>query len=186
MEMPPADRADNVPRTYASGPSDPVRLADEPGTWVKVGIDASPDEVWARVTDIDLPAQFSDEFQGASWAGEGPMLGACFIGRNLHPAIGEWEVESFVDVFEAGRSFGWATIEPSNPGSRWRFDVEPVDGATRLRFSMSIGPGPSGISMAIASMPDKEARILARRLREHHANMVRTVEGIKATIEGSL
>jgi hypothetical protein len=54
----------------------------------------------------------------------------------------------------------------------------PEGSGTRLRYSMSMGPGPSGISIAIEAMPDKEPRILLRRLGEHHANMTRTVEGI--------
>jgi hypothetical protein len=32
-------------------------------------------------------------------------------------------------------------------------------------------------------MPDKEGRILARRINEHHANMGKVVEGIKAAAE---
>lgn len=159
-----------------------MRLADEPGTWVEVDIPASPEVVWTFVTDIDLPARFSDEFQGATWV-DAARPSACFVGRNRHPAIGEWEVESYVDVYDEGHSFGWATVDRLNPGSRWRFDVEPHEGATRLRFSMSMGPGPSGISIAIEAMPDKEPRILHRRVSEHHANMIRTAEGIKAIIE---
>lgn len=177
---------DVVPRTFESGPSDPVRLADEPGTWVAIEIDATPSSVWEAVTDLDAPAAFSEEFLGARWVGDGPALGASFVGRNRHPAIGEWQVESFVDVYEEGRRFGWATVDPSNPGSRWRFDLEPAGSGTRLRFSMSIGPGPSGISIAIEAAPDKEPRILDRRLMEHHANMTRTVEGLKAIAEGAL
>ncbi len=175
--------AEGVPQTFGAGPSDPLVLADAPGTWAEVMIDAPVDRVWAVVTDIDLPARFSDEFDGATWTGEGPSLGASFVGRNRHPAIGEWEVESFVDVFDEGRSFGWATITRDNPGSRWRFDLEPVGDDVRLRFFLSVGPGPSGISMAIESMPDKEPRILRRRILEHHANMVRTLEGLKAAAE---
>jgi hypothetical protein len=160
-----------------------LRLADEPGTWVEVNVVAPTDRVWAVVTDIDLPARFSEEFLGATWTGDGPGPGTSFIGRNRHPAIGEWEVESFVDVFDEGRSFGWATIRADNPGSRWRFDLEPAEDAVWLRFSLSVGPGPSGISMAIESMPEKEPQILRRRVLEHHANMVRTLEGLKAAAE---
>jgi hypothetical protein len=143
------------------------------------------ERVWELVTDLSLPARFSEEFLGAAWDdGAGPAPGATFTGRNRHEAMGEWEVTSFVEVLEPGRSFGWATVDPSDPGSRWRFDLTAEDGGTRLRYSMSIGPGPSGISIPIAAMPDKEPRILVRRVREHHANMVRTVEGIAAVAEG--
>lgn len=161
-----------------------MRLADQPGTWVVVDIAAPPDLVWQLVTDLDLPARFSPEFLGATWVDGGPTLHACFVGRSRHPAIGEWEVPSFVDVYDEGRSFGWATVDPANPGARWRFDLEPTATGTRLRYSMSIGPGPSGISIAIESMPDKEPRILRRRVAEHHANMTRTVTGIAAVAEG--
>jgi len=38
--------------------------------------------------------------------------------------------------------------------------------------------------MVIEQLPDKEARILERRIVEHHANMQRVIEGIKADCEG--
>lgn len=174
----------DIPRTFRAGPSDPVCLADQPGTWVGVDIAAPVARVWELVTDLDLPARFSEEFQGASWLDDGPTVGARFVGRNQHPAIGEWEVECFVEVFEEQRSFGWGTSDRSNPGARWRFDLEPSEVGTRLRFSLSLGPGPSGITAAIEAMPEKEARILQRRVGEHHANMTRTVEGIRDVAQG--
>lgn len=183
--VPDEEWADGVPKTFGSGPGDPIRLADEPGTWADTDISAPADLVWAIVTDIELPARFSDEFIGATWTGGGPALGASFVGRNRHPALGEWEVESYVDVFDQGRSFGWATADRANPGARWRFDLEPHGGSSRLRYSVSLGPGPSGLSVAIASMPDKEPRILRRRILEHHGNMVRTIAGIKAVAEAA-
>lgn len=178
--------AGGAPITFVDGPSEPMCLADQPGTYVDVVVAAPPDRVWALVVDLDTPARFSSEFLGARWAdGDGPHVGAMFIGRNRHPAIGEWEVPSFVDVYEEGRAFGWATVDAAHPGSRWRFDLDaPPGGPTRLRYSMSMGPGPSGISGAIAAMPDKEPRILLRRIAEHHANMLRTAAGIAALAEG--
>ena len=89
------DRA-KVPRTFVSGPSEPVCLADQPGTWVEIDVAAPPERVWEVVTDIDLPARFSEEFLGATWRTPVPALGASFLGRNRHRAIGEWEVECFV------------------------------------------------------------------------------------------
>ena len=177
-------RPDDIPCTFQAGPSDPMCLADQPGTWVEIDIAAPVEQVWDLVTDIELPARFSEEFQGASWVDDGPVPGARFVGRNRHPAIGEWEVECFVEECEQGRRFAWANGDRAATGARWRFDLDPVDGGTRLRFSMSMGPGPSGISMAIESMPDKEPRILHRRVAEHHANMTRTVTGIRDLAEG--
>lgn len=175
-----------IPRTYGSGPGDPVRLADEPGTWAEIEIAAPSEVVWRLVTDLDVPARFSTEFLGASWVGGGgPALGARFVGRNRHPVVGEWEAPATVDAFADGRTFGWAIGDPAHPGARWRFDLAPIDGGTCLRYSMSIGPGPSGLSPAIAAMPDKEPQILDRRIAEHHANMVRTLEGIKQIAEES-
>ena len=46
-----------------------------------------------------------------------------------------------------------------------------------------MGPARSGINAAIDAMPDKEDRILRRRLDEHKANMEATLEGIKQLAE---
>ena len=48
---------------------------------------------------------------------------------------------------------------------------------------MQLGPGPSGITKVIEAMPDKESRILYRRLAEHQANMTATLAGIKELAE---
>ena len=80
-------------------------------------------------------------------------------------------------------SFGWRTSDPDNPGARWRFDLEPSAGRVRLRFGFTMGPGRSGTTAAIKANPDKEARVLRRRLDEVQANMQRTVEGIKELAE---
>ena len=91
----------------------------------------------------------------------------------------------FVDRYVEGSEFGWCTSDADNPGARWRFELMSIAGATRLRFVMMMGPGPSGISDAIEAMPDKEPRILFRRMNEHRPNMTRVVEGIKEIVESA-
>ncbi len=49
--------------------------------------------------------------------------------------------------------------------------------------AMQMGPARSGINVAIDAMPDKEARILSRRLSELRANMEATLHGIKSLAE---
>jgi nitroreductase len=180
---------DGFARTWEHGPSDPPRHADGPGTVVEVDIKAPPETVWRYMTDIGFGADYSAEFTGARWADgpdgnpQGPAVGAQFIGSNTHPAIGEWEVSCFVDRCAEPNEFGWVTSDPGNPGARWRFEAASIAGATRLRYSVILGPGPSGISAAIDAMPDKEPRILARRIDEHRANMTKVIEGIRAAAE---
>ena len=175
---------DGVPLTFRSGPSDPYAVTDEPGTWAEVVVDAPVETVWALVSDINLPAQFSEEFLGAEWTGAGPAVGATFVGRNQLDHLGEWEVTCFVEVFEEGRSFGWSTVDRDLPGSRWRYDLEPEGDGTRLRYTASMGPGFSFLVVAIDQQPEKATRIVERRIEQHHANMVLTLEGIAALAEG--
>ena len=176
---------DRYGHTWESGPSDAPTLADGPGTVVEVDIDAPAAKVWALVSDIDLGKNFSEEFLGARWADgfDGLAEGAQFIGTNRHPAIGEWEVTCFVDDYDEGRRFGWVTSNPADPGAKWWYEVESIAGSTRLRHGLRLGPGFSGIAMAIAGQPEKEPRILYRRVQEHRANMQKVVDGVKALAE---
>ncbi len=99
------------------------------------------------------------------------MLGARFTGRNRHPAIGDWETTSTIVACEPERVFEWAVSDPDNPSSSWRFELEPSGDGTRLKQWMRMGPGWSGLNVAIDARPDKEERIIERRLEEHRANM---------------
>jgi len=99
--------ADGVPRTFGSEPSDPIRLADEPGTWVQVDIAAPLERVWAVVTDIDLPARFSDEFLGATWNGDGPGEGlSSWVGIVIRPSGSGRSSRSLTASRRADRSAG--------------------------------------------------------------------------------
>jgi hypothetical protein len=162
-----------------------LRYADCPSTQAELRIAAPPAAVWPLVLDIQMPARFSSEFQGGTWL-EGatcPALGARFRGRNHHPARGEWETESTICDLEPERVLGWAVGDPDRPAATWRFVLTPDGDGTRIVQWMQMGPGESGISELIAQMPDKEHRILRRRLAEHHANMTATLEGIRQLAE---
>ena len=169
----------------ASSEDGTLRYSDGPATQVSISIDASPEHVWALVSDVDLPAHFSSEFLGARWVAPdtGPRQGAAFVGRNVHPARGEWETTSFIVEQEPNRSFAWAVTDADNPSAQWRFDLHARDGGTHLTMSMRLGPARSGISPAIEAMPEKEDRILRRRVAEHRTNMQATLAGIKALAE---
>lgn len=160
-----------------------MKYEDGPSAEVDVLIAASIERVWQLVTDINLPARFSTEFLGAHWLDAAPGVGARFQGRNHHKAMGEWETTSFVNRYEPLRAFGWAVSDPNSPSSSWWFELEQEPGGVRLRQGTRMGPAPSGLSIAITAMPDKEERIIVRRLQEYETNMRATVEGIKQLAE---
>jgi hypothetical protein len=162
-----------------------LRYADGPSTEVSAVIAAPAVSVWRFVTDIALPARFSSEFQGAEWldGATEPSLGARFVGHNRHPAVGAWDTVSTICELEPARRFGWVVGDVDDPSAQWRFQLEESGGATTLSQWMRMGPARSGINAAIDAMPDKESRILERRLSEHRSNMAATLAGIKELAE---
>ena len=161
-----------------------MRYADGPTTEAEVHVDAPPSAVWPLVSDIQLPGRFSSEFVRGEWLdGGSPGLGARFVGHNHHAAAGDWQTTSTIVEFEPGQRFGWAVGDPGYPSAYWRFELEEEGGGTRLRQWMRLGPAPSGLTPAIERWPDKEERIIDRRLAEHRANMEATIRGIKEIVE---
>jgi uncharacterized protein YndB with AHSA1/START domain len=160
--------------------------AEGPTTEAEVHVAAPPAAVWPLVCDIDLPGRFSSEFVRGEW-GEtgGPALGATFTGHNHHDAVGDWHTPCTVVEYEPERRFAWAVGDPEHPSALWRFELEPDRSGTRLRQWMRLGPGRTLLNSAIERMPEKEERIIDRRLAEHRANMEATVRGIKELVEES-
>lgn len=160
--------------------------SEGPTLTLEVLIEAPLDVVWALVADINTPAQFSNEFRGATWIDPGPAVGAKFVGKNWHKALGEWETTSIVSRYEPQHAFGWCVTDLESPSSSWWFELEETQpGVIRLTQGARMGPAPSGLSIAITAMPDKEDRIVARRLEEFEANIRATLEGIKRLAESS-
>jgi uncharacterized protein YndB with AHSA1/START domain len=162
-----------------------ARYADTPTVEASTWIDADPARVWDLVSDIELMPTFSNELQSVEWAegSDGPRVGARFIGHNQHDAFGRWSTTSQVVASDCPREFAWAVGDPDNPSATWRFRLAPRDGGTVLSFWMQMGPGRSGLSVAIDSMPDKEQRIVFVRMREFEAAISKTLAAIKRLAE---
>jgi hypothetical protein len=154
---------------------------------VSIDVDASAAEVWGLVSDIGLSARFSTEVSGAEWidGADGPALEARFVGSSAHEAIGEWSTTCIVTGYEDGGVFEWSVIgRDGDVSSIWRYTiVDHGDGSVRLDYWFQMGPGRGGLNYAIERMPDKEERIVARRLDEHRSNMERMVAGVKQLAE---
>ncbi|MEU6139799.1 SRPBCC family protein [Streptomyces sp. NPDC047081] len=162
-----------------------ARYTDKPTVEVRTWIDAPPERVWALVADVGRMPSMSRELQSVEWldGATGPAVGARFLGRNKHEALGEWVTTSHVIEYEPGRVLAWAVEDPADPTAIWRFRLHAGDGGTELSEWMQMGPGRSGLSPAIDRMPEKEQQIVFVRMREIEQNITATLNHIKQLAE---
>ncbi|HEX6523557.1 MAG TPA: SRPBCC family protein [Streptosporangiaceae bacterium] len=162
-----------------------ARYADTPTVEARIWIDAPANRVWPLVSDVSLMPDMSEELQSVQWldGATGPTLGARFVGHSQHEALGEWSTTSSIVEFEPGRVFGWAVGDPWHPAALWRFRLERADSGTDLSEWVQLGPGRSGLSLAIDQMPDKEQKIVFVRMREFERNIIATLAHIKKLAE---
>lgn len=159
--------------------------ADAPAVSAEIYIEAAPERVWELVSDIRLMPELSSELQEVAWLDgvTGPAIGHRFSGRSAHDALGSWETVSTIIDHEPAHRFAWAIGDPGFPSSIWRFTLEPQGGGTVLEQSAQMGPAPSGLSLAIEAMPDKEQKIVFVRLREFETGMTANLAAIKDLAE---
>lgn len=166
---------------------DELKYSDCPTVSETLSIAASAAAVWKLVSDITLPLNFSSEIQSVGWVDgvAGLELGAEFEGQSAHKAIGEWSTTSVISQLDEGRVFEWSVSgEGVDASAIWRYTITPTgENSVELEHWFQMGPARSGLSMAIDQMPDKEAKIISRRLQEHRTNMVRVLDGIKQLAE---
>lgn len=164
-----------------------MKYAERPTVTVSTEVAATAGTVWALVSDIELSSRFSTEVSGAEWldGAVGPALDARFVGHSAHDAIGEWTTTCVVTGFEPQRLFEWSVIgRDDDVSSVWRYTIDDRgDDTVELEHWFQMGPGRGGLNFAIEEMPDKEERIVARRLDEHRANMERVLAGVKQVAE---
>ncbi|QLY31708.1 SRPBCC family protein [Nocardia huaxiensis] len=161
-----------------------MRLRDCPTVEATLKIRTDIDAAWAVLTDIELPARFSPELQRVEWLGEPRVaVGSRFRGHNRNQHLGEWTTDCVIAEVEDRSRWTWNIVAGEEVSSTWGFEVEAAGDGVLVRQWARLGPGPSGLSMAIAAMPDKEARIIARRLKEFEAAMTANLDGFRQLLE---
>jgi hypothetical protein len=165
-----------------------ARYSDAPTVESSTEVAAPPERLWPLVTDLDLLAELSTELRSVRWLDgddRTPAVGRRFEGTNFHPAMGEWSIASQVIACEEPRLFSWAVHDPDDPAAVWGFELIPIPGGTRLRQFAQLGPGRSGLSPAIERMPDKEEKIVDRRLQEFLAGIERNLTALREMAENA-
>ncbi len=104
-------------------------------TTVERVIPASPETLYAIVTDVARIGELSPECRGAEWVGknDGAKVGARFKGNN-ELGKSRWSTKPTVTAAERGKVFEFKV--PMGFGPTWRYEFHAVDGGTRVVESM--------------------------------------------------
>jgi hypothetical protein len=96
-------------------------------------IAATPDELWARVSDIERMGDISPESTGGKWLGgaTGPAVGARFKGDNRNGKK-SWSTTAKVVAAEPGREFAFDVNAGPFKVARWSYRFEAADGGCRV------------------------------------------------------
>ncbi|WP_324274323.1 hemerythrin domain-containing protein [Blastococcus brunescens] len=130
-------------------------------------VPAGPLDVYAVVSDVTRIGERSPECHTAAWlpgAADG-TVGAVFRGSNHSGWAARWSRRCEVVSAETGRAFAFRTLPERIDLSRrdsttWRYDLEPVDGGTRVVHSYEI-----------TRLPVRPMRALYGALLPHHRDM---------------
>jgi len=145
---------------------------------VTVHMAATPDEVWALVSDVTNTGRFSPETFEAEWldGATGPAPGVRFRGHVRRNGRGPvyWTTCSIV-ACEPGREFAFTVGEGNKAVNTWRYRFEPSGDGTDVTESFQL--------------KDTAAlrlywKVFGRwRGRTNHDGMRETLERIKAVVE---
>jgi uncharacterized protein YndB with AHSA1/START domain len=138
---------------------------------------AAPERVWELLTDFSRMAQWSPEtVRMVPLKPGGLRVGQWYLGINRRKAV-VWPTRSVVATVETGRRLVWDT--PSS-GARWVWELEPVEGGTRVVHRR---PVPRRLTRGSAVVAGLLLGGVEGHADELEQGMATTVAGLKATAE---
>lgn len=104
-----------------------------PDVEVSHEIAASPDAVFAAITDVTRMGDWSPETHRAEWNDgfDGPALGAVFTGHNRFGG-NEWSTEATIVELVENERFFFDCAVGDFVFSSWGYVIEPTDGGCRV------------------------------------------------------
>ena len=124
-------------------------------------IAASPDAVYAAISDVTRMGEWSEECHSCEWHDgfSGPEVGATFDGHNRHGA-NEWTTHGKVVEAEPGRSFVFECSMFDFHYSTWGYRIEPTaNGCTVTEWNDDRRPESAlELSKQISGVDDRTER----------------------------
>jgi len=143
-------------------------------------IDASPEQVYAAISDVTRMGEWSEECYACEWheGSDGPAVGASFDGHNRN---GEhtWTTQGRVIKADPGRAFAFECSMNDFHYSTWGYTLEPTATGCRVtEWSEDLRPEAAlEISKQISGVEDRAAR--------NRETMSRTLEILASVVEGN-
>lgn len=140
---------------------------------------ATPDAVWAAISDVTRMGEWSPECHTCEWAPgvSAPAVGARFFGHNRNGEK-EWTTEAEITECEPGKVLAFDGVFGDMRFSHWRYEIEPTAGGCRVTESWEDGR-PEEVIPATTAISG-----VADRGTHNRAGMEETLARLAAAVEG--
>lgn len=149
-----------------------------PDVAVSREVAASPEAVFAAITDVTRMGQWSPETHDAAWneGFDGPALDAVFTGHNRN-GDNEWSTGAIIVEFVENERFFFDCRVGDFVFSSWGYEIEPTDGGCKVtEYSQNLIPEEMRqASSGISGVED--------RTTHNRATMETTLERLAAALE---
>lgn len=143
-----------------------------------IAIHASPEEVYALISDVTRTGEWSPICKSCWWHdGGSAQVGTRFTGRNERNGR-TWETTSEVVAAEWGREFAWIV---GDGYVQWSYKLAPLDGGTELTEFWEFLP--AGIEMFHEKFGEKAPAWIEARTEDAHQGIPATLAAIKRIAE---
>ena len=143
-----------------------------------IEIAASPETVYALVSDVTRVGEWSPVCQKGWWEADGgPRVGATFKGRNVTPDR-TWDTTSTVTAAEPGRAFAWTV---GRDFVHWGYRLEPTAAGTKLTESWEFTT--TGQEFFVSNFGEKAPGAIEGATQAAHDGIPATLNAIKRIAE---
>ena len=148
---------------------------------VSLRMAATPDDVYAVVSDVTRTPELSHEIIDCTWldGATGPAVGVRFKARNKVPNRPAWHNKPVITEAEPGRRFRFARTEPFSGTVEWTYDLAPDGDGTLVTESYEVTKPLSPVGWFVIGV------LFARKDRrtDLHVGMEKTLERLRETVE---